>query len=69
MPKPSARQRLADLLLGQPVADFIAERRTAGARWHVIAADLRAATDGEIDISGEAIRQWHARSLVEDVPA
>ncbi|HWH01928.1 MAG TPA: hypothetical protein VNV66_22030 [Pilimelia sp.] len=65
MPKPSARQRLADLLLGRPVVDFIGERRADGTHWHSIATALRDATDGEIDVSGEAVRQWYARAQLD----
>jgi hypothetical protein len=61
--KPSPRQRLADLLLRRPVAGFIAERRADGASFAAIAEALRDATDGEIDVSDEAIRQWHLSAL------
>jgi hypothetical protein len=61
MQSPSARQRLADELLGRPVAQFIAEHRAAGSTWTEVAFALREATSGEISVSGEALRQWAAR--------
>ncbi len=57
--KPSPRQRLASVLLDQPVADFIAERRAKRESFASIALALREATDGEIEITDEAVRQWH----------
>lgn len=60
--KPSPRQRLADLLLQRPVVDFIAEHRANGTSYTAIADHLRSATDGEIDVSDEAIRQWYVAS-------
>lgn len=57
--KPSPRQRLADLLLQRPVAEFIAERRAGGDSYSNIATALKDATDGEIDVTDEAVRQWH----------
>lgn len=60
MQRKTARHRLADLLLGRPVVEFVEERRANGRAWHEIAYDLRDATDGEITVSGEALRQWVA---------
>jgi hypothetical protein len=66
---PSARQRLADELLGRPVLDFIAEKRASGETWTNIAFALREATHGEIAVSGEALRQWAARGPALTAPA
>lgn len=52
-------QRLATLLLGQPVQGWIATQRQAGSSWRKIADDLKTATNGQIDISYEAVRGWH----------
>lgn len=52
------RQRLATLLLGRPVMDFVAEHRANGASLRGIAAALRDATDGEIDVSDVTLRTW-----------
>lgn len=54
----TARQRLASLILGRSVLDFIAERRANDMPYRRIAAELRDATDGEIDLSDVAIRSW-----------
>lgn len=54
--------RLASLLLKQPVAEFIADRRANGTSWPAIRDELRDATDGEIDVSWQAVQQWAARA-------
>ena len=51
-------QRLASLLLGQDVRLFIAERRTDKRAWRFIARDLYDATDGQVDVTYETLRQW-----------
>lgn len=53
------RQRLADVLLGRPVLDVIAEARAAGISWPQIRDLIRDSTDGEIDVTWQAIQQWH----------
>ncbi len=55
-------QRLATLLLGADVLDFIAERRSAGRAWRFIARDLHDATDGQIDVTYETLRLWHGET-------
>lgn len=55
------RQRLADLILGRPVAAFIAQQRASGLTWPAVADALKEATAGEIAITGEAVRQWASR--------
>jgi hypothetical protein len=55
---PSPTQRLATVLLGRPVREWIAEQRELGWSWRKIADDLYIATDGLVDVSYEAIRQW-----------
>lgn len=52
-------QRLASLLLGSDVRAFIAEKRAAGRPWRFIARDLYEATDGQIDVTHETLRQWY----------
>lgn len=66
MPPTPPRQRLADLLLGRSVLDFIAERKANSLSFRRIAADLRDATDGEIDVSDVTVRAWYLASLTED---
>ena len=50
-------QQLASIRLGKPVLDWIAEQRAAGTTWDRMAQNLETLTG--IDISREAIRQWH----------
>lgn len=57
------RQRLADLLLGRPVLDFIAERRADGTSYRRIATDLCEATSGEIDVTDVTVRSWHLAAI------
>lgn len=52
-------QRLASVLLGRPVHAWLTEQRDAGSSWRQIAADLRKATNGQIEVSYEAVRRWH----------
>lgn len=52
-------QRLASLLLGRDVNEFIAERRAAGRPWRYVARDLYDATEGQVDVTYETLRQWH----------
>jgi len=51
-------QKLAGMILGKPVKHYIADRRAAGRSWRLIARDLYEATNGQIDITGEAARLW-----------
>jgi hypothetical protein len=54
-------QRLASIYLGQPLRDFVVERRPKA--WQVIARELSTATNGQINISGEALRLWYAHEV------
>jgi hypothetical protein len=58
VPKQTAKQRLADLVLGRPLAEFVAERRADNRAWRLISRDLADATDGAIEITGESLRSW-----------
>lgn len=58
MPKQTAKQRLADLILGRPLAEFVAERRASDVSWRRISRELLDSTDGAVDISGESLRSW-----------
>jgi hypothetical protein len=51
-------KRLATVLLGRPVHDWIHEQRELGWSWRKIADDLRVATDGQVKVTHEALRQW-----------
>jgi hypothetical protein len=57
---PSPRQRLASVLIGRPVTDFIADRRFAGESWPTIRDAIRHETAGEVDVSWQAVQQWAA---------
>lgn len=50
-------QRLASHLLGQPVVDWIRERRPH-VSWRLIARELYEATSGEIDITPQTVITW-----------
>ena len=54
----TATQRLATLLLGEDVNAFIDVRREAGRSWRHIARDLYDATNGQVDVSLETLRNW-----------
>lgn len=54
----TANQRLASVILGRPVMDWIAEQRSSGHSWLTVATNLYDATDGEVDVSYEAVRLW-----------
>ncbi len=58
---PTPTQRLADVLLGRSVADYVAERRDAGRSWRLVARDLYKATNGAVDVTHETLRGWYAR--------
>lgn len=51
-------QRLASLILGQPVQTWIASRRDSGRSWRLVARDLYEATNGQIDVTHETVRNW-----------
>ncbi len=59
MPTPSRtdKQRLADLLLGEPVEDWILRNRPALA-WDKIDRALGDKTQGAVDITGVTCREW-----------
>lgn len=63
----SPRQRLADLLLGRPVIDLIAEQRIDGKTWPQIRDAIADATQGEIDVTWQAIQQWARNAQTADV--
>lgn len=57
-------QRLAGMLLGMPIHEWIEQRRSAGRSWRLVARDLYEATNGQIDVTHETVRVWF-----EDVAA
>lgn len=54
-------QRLATVLLGRDLGEWVAERRDPEALhpWRLIAQQLRKATDGQVDVTGETLRSWY----------
>lgn len=55
----NGNQGLATILLGQPIHDWIAERREAGASWRAMAADLKRSTNDQIVVTYETLRTWY----------
>lgn len=53
-------QKLAGFLLGKPVKEYLLERRAAGRSWRLVARDLYEATNGQIDITYQAAKNWAA---------
>ena len=51
-------QQLATLLLGEPVLDWIAQRRAQGKTWRAIARELDQRTDHRVDVTYETLRIW-----------
>lgn len=62
----TTKQRLASLLLGQPVAPWIRARRP-GTSWRVICAELREATKGEIDVPIQTLINWSGAPTAQRV--
>jgi hypothetical protein len=52
-------QRLADLLLGQSLDDFVLSRRAEERSWRLIARDLYERTNGQVDVTHETLRSWY----------
>jgi hypothetical protein len=49
-------ERLAELLLRQPLADWVRERRDSGEPWAAISRDLHIRTNGDVSLTGETLR-------------
>jgi hypothetical protein len=58
MNTPSPTQRLASILLGEPVTTWVARQRSAGRSWRLVARDLYERTGGQIDVTHETLRLW-----------
>jgi hypothetical protein len=58
VPGPTASHRLAEILLGENLEEFVRSRRRTGVPWRRIARDLWVATDHEADIAFETLRLW-----------
>lgn len=57
-------RRLADLTLGRPLEEYVAEKRTSRPRWswRLIAQQLDEDTGGEIQLSHQTLRTWFGES-------
>lgn len=62
------KQRLADLLLKEPVEDWIIRHRP-GLAWDKIAAELGRVTKGSVVITGVTCREWVLDRLDETATA
>jgi hypothetical protein len=51
-------QKLAGLLLAQPVDQWIRDRRAEGMSWRAVTKLLSDKTNGQIDITHETVRAW-----------
>lgn len=54
----NAHQRLAGIILGQPVVEFLGKSRAQNRSWRLIARDLYEATGGQIDVTPQTLRNW-----------
>ena len=55
-------QKLASIILGQDVREWITQRRSDGRSWRLISRDLYEATNRQVDVTHESIRSW----VIED---
>lgn len=58
-PTETPNQRLATLLLRQPLDEWVDERRDTGATWQAIADELAKVTAGQVAVTREALRLWY----------
>ena len=61
----TATQRLADLLLSEPVEAFVARKRAENRSWRLIARDLYTLTEGQVDVTTQTLRLWDAASKAD----
>lgn len=61
----TATQRLASVILGQDLGEWVAERRAHPYEpsWQAIADELREVTDNEVDVSRETLRLWYGQRV------
>jgi hypothetical protein len=55
-------QLLAELLLNQPLDDYIADKRASRPQWswRLIAEQIGIDTAGKVNVTGETVRQWYS---------
>jgi len=56
----SPTQRIATMLLGEPLRPWLERQRVLGLSAQAIAWELRQATDGEVVVSDQTILNWLA---------
>lgn len=54
----TSAQHLADLLLGEPVEEWMAARTAQGISWRFIVRQLAEATDGRVDVTTVTALAW-----------
>jgi len=61
----TAKQMLAELILEQPLAEYVAEKRTAIPQWswRLIAEHLSIDTEGKVDVTHETLRTWYGTEV------
>jgi len=59
------RQQLAEVLIDQPLIEYVRVKREARPRWSwaLIAQQLSEDTDGKVAVTGQALRTWFADDL------
>lgn len=58
MPPSTPTRRLAEVLLGRPLDEWVRERRAAGSSWRLISMELWDATNHEVVVTYETLRSW-----------
>jgi len=51
-------QRLATMLVGKPIGEWVAQRRAQNMSWRKIAVELHDHTNGQVSVTGETLRLW-----------
>ena len=62
----TATQRLADLLLDEPVEVFVSRKRSEGRSWRLIARDLFTLTNGQVDVTTQTLRMWSDAAVARE---
>ena len=61
-PRPRGRgsptRQLAELILNQPIQEWITARRAEGLSWRSLERELYRETDGRVNTTYETIRKW-----------
>jgi hypothetical protein len=60
----NAREQVAAHYLGEPLKAFVLARRP-GRSWRLIARDVYDKTDGQVDVTGQSLRNWYGGAQVD----